>query len=89
MAMTPWIHDAIMCERVRQHEKWTRNHAWGNGDCSSRQVADPVKSMVLQEECGEVARAVLEGDREGLRNELTQVAAVAVAWLECMGESYQ
>jgi len=38
--------------------------------------------MVLAEECGEVSRAVLEKDADGLRSELVQVAAVAVAWLE-------
>jgi NTP pyrophosphatase (non-canonical NTP hydrolase) len=43
-----------------------------------------VKAAVLAEECGEVARAVLEVDMRGLRDELVQVAAVAVAWLEGM-----
>jgi NTP pyrophosphatase (non-canonical NTP hydrolase) len=43
-------------------------------------VADPVKAAVLMEECGEVARAVL--DIADVRSELVQVAAVAIAWLE-------
>lgn len=40
---------------------------------------------VLGEEVGEVAKAILEDDYEGLRTELVQVAAVAVAFLEEMG----
>lgn len=74
----------IDAERQRQHDKWTRCHDWGYGDCSSSAVFLPTKSMVLTEECGEVARAVLDGDTDSLRQELVQVAAVAVAWLESM-----
>ena len=40
--------------------------------------------MVLAEECGEVARAVLDLDADATRTELVQVAAVAVAWLEAL-----
>ena len=70
-------------ERLRQHEKWIAPHSWGQGDCSSTEVAPLVKLAVLAEEFGEVARAILEhqGD-ERLRAELVQVAAVAIAWLE-------
>ena len=39
---------------------------------------------ILTEEVGEVARAALEHDTDGLRLELVQVAAVAVAWLEAL-----
>ena len=85
MAMKDWIHAAIMDERERQGEKWGKDHPWGSGDCSSNNVSQVVKSAVLQEECGEVARAVLDVDPENLREELVQVAAVAVAWLESMG----
>lgn len=42
--------------------------------------------MVLTEECGEVARAVLELKRDDLKSELTHVAAVAIAWLESFEE---
>jgi NTP pyrophosphatase (non-canonical NTP hydrolase) len=72
-------------ERRRQAEQWNQHdHQWGFGDCSSGQVDQTVKAAVLAEECGEVARAVLEVDMRGLRDELVQVAAVAVAWLEGM-----
>ena len=86
MAMKDWIHAAIMDERERQSVKWGKDHPWGSGDCSSNNVSQVVKSAVLQEECGEVARAVLDVDPGNLREELVQVAAVAVAWLESMGE---
>lgn len=72
----------ILTERERQREKWSEHHSWGRGDCSSSDVPEIVKAAVLSEECGEVSRAVLERDREELRRELIQVAAVAVAWLE-------
>ncbi len=69
-------------ERDRQSVKWSRQHPWGSGDCSSPDVADIVKAAVLAEECGEVARAVLDKYADLLRVELVQVAAVALAWLE-------
>jgi len=75
----------IDAERVRQSDKWTDKHDWGQGDCSSELVALPVKVAVLTEECGEVARAVLDLSPTALlRAELVQVAAVAVAWLESL-----
>jgi hypothetical protein len=82
-----WIVEAVVAERRRQRAKWNTEHAWGVGDCSSAHVADPVKVSVLSEECGEVARAVLDQDEDALRIELIQVAAVACAWLEALGES--
>ncbi len=78
------IREAIRAERARQHAKWARDHAHGHGDCSSPDVSPAVKVAVLTEECGEVARAFLDGDEDGLRRELVQVAAVAHAWLECL-----
>ncbi len=76
------IRRAIDMERDRQQEKWGGTHRWGQGDCSSAMVTRTVKVAVLTEECGEVARAVLEDDDMGLVEELIQVAAVAIAWIE-------
>ena len=76
------VYDLINLERDQQAIEWGGPHEWGSGDCSSADVADIVKAAVLAEECGEVARAVLDG--KALRSELVQVAAVAVAWLESM-----
>lgn len=78
------IYALITAERTRQRDKWNKPHDWGTGDCSSPDVASIVKVAVLTEECGEVARAVLDKDNAGLRAELVQVAAVAVAWLESL-----
>ena len=41
--------------------------------------------LILAEEVGEVAKAILEGDK-GLYNELVQVAAVSVQILEALKE---
>lgn len=76
------VYAAIDAERERQVAKWAEPHQWGIGDCSSAHVPATVKSVVLTEECGEVARAVLDKDHQQLTTELIQVAAVAVAWLE-------
>ena len=78
------IYAAIDDERTRQGVLWSGQHDWGRGDCSSLDVAPIVKTAVLSEECGEVARAVLDKDLDGARAELVQVAAVAVAWLESL-----
>lgn len=66
-------------ERVAQNRKW--------GDQTSH--AQGTWSMILMEEVGEVCEAVLEhqhGDwgMEGVRKELLQVAAVAVAWIQAL-----
>ncbi|NBW23500.1 MAG: hypothetical protein EBR82_87720 [Caulobacteraceae bacterium] len=42
------------------------------------------KFAILVEEVGEVARAINDGDPEHMREELVQVAAVAVAWVEAL-----
>lgn len=39
---------------------------------------------ILSEEVGEVARAILENDRENLKDELFDVLQVCTAWLEGM-----
>lgn len=76
----------IDAERGRQAAKWRGPHFWGVGDCSSGGVDVVVKMAVLTEECGEVARAVLDAKPDDLRTELIQVAAVATAWLEGLPE---
>lgn len=70
------IYRDVDRERDRQDDKW----GWPNDGMAG---ADQHKKVsILAEEFGEVARAVLEGDLENLAEELVQVAAVCVAWLE-------
>ena len=78
------IYEAIDAERKRQASLWYREHEWGYGDCSSKDVPEIVKAAVLAEEAGEVASAVLDRNAPQLRRELIQAAAVCVAWLEAM-----
>lgn len=64
------IFEQISNEREDQEEKWPFS------------VPEEVMLTVLTEEVGEVARAVLEKDREMLQAELIQVAAICCKWLE-------
>lgn len=67
---------AVMLERMAQDRKWgEQNHD------------DLGWLPILTEEVGEVAQALLrqkDTDASDLKHELTQVAAVAVAWVECI-----
>lgn len=57
-------------ERIRQDKKWgVQNHA------------DLRWLPILMEEVGELAKAINEGTMTD--GELTHVAAVALAWMEC------
>lgn len=69
---TEKILEQIRWERQRQDAKWgEQNHK------------DLFWLGILTEEIGEVAKELLE-ERDPAE-ELIQVAAVAVAWLECIG----
>lgn len=76
------VFAAVSAERDRQSALWAAPHAHGQGDCSSPDVPLMVKFAVLGEEVGEVARAILERDRDSLKTELIQTAAVACAIME-------
>lgn len=67
------LFSEILEERGRQDRKWgEQNHQ------------DMRWMTILTEEVGEVAKEILEGEITKTRAELVQVAAVAVAWLECI-----
>ena len=68
-----YIISEIIDERDRQDEKWgEQNHV-------------PLKWLaILGEEVGEANKAVLDGDGENLSEELIQVAATAVAFLQSL-----
>lgn len=67
------VIDEVVGERIRQDSLWgQQNHVndrW---------------NTILVEEVGEAAKETYEGDTVKLREELIQVAAVAVAWIEAI-----
>lgn len=72
------IYHLIDHERERQaalRESGKFRFVASDADCP-----DDLKLAALTEEIGEVARAYHDGN--GLTDELVQVAAVAIAWLE-------
>ncbi len=67
-------------ERRNQDEMWgEQNHD------------DTFWLAILMEEVGEASEHTLSDDKEGLREELVQTAAVVVAWIECIdrGKQYE
>lgn len=84
---------AVGAERGRQEEIGLGRRADGIDwrSCADPAMAggDGARYLVLGEEVGEVANAILEagygnGATRHLREELVQVAAVAVAWVEAI-----
>jgi len=94
IATGPVLAD-VHAERIRQEMIGATKRSLGIDwrSCADPEMAggDGTRFLVLGEEVGEVANAVLEasygadgaGDRH-LREELIQVAAVAVAWIEAL-----
>lgn len=84
------IVDGILGERLRQEQ--LREEGRFTHTCASPEMSHEDCYLVLGEEVGEVARAILEGNRshaesldkhgKDLRKELIQVAAVCMAWVE-------
>jgi len=83
-------------ERNRQDEKWgEQNHEDGTGGDEARKLSNQIRDWcdfshlqgvgtwvsILAEELME---AYAETDPDRLRKELVEVAAVAVAWIECI-----
>ena len=66
------VFEDIRTERERQDTLWGVD----------RELPPRTWLTILMEEVGEVAKATLDKDYEGYREELIQVAAVAVAALE-------
>ncbi len=62
----------VIAERKRQDAKWG----------ADRMLPDSEWLTILAEEFGEVARAMQESTP--VEEEIVQVAAVAVAWMECV-----
>lgn len=75
------IFERIADERIRQYAKWGPQYH-----------LDDTWAMILMEEVGEVAKSIVDrlsnADPKAhvadMKKEIVQVAAVAVAWLECL-----
>ena len=68
----PNVVQDVLDERERQDRRWG----------VSRNLHPSLWLAVLSEEMGEMAEAILKGDRDNYRRELVQVAAVALAALQ-------
>jgi len=66
---------AVLQERLRQDAKWGPQQHHDNR----------LWATILGEEFGEACQAVLRDDGTKLQEELVQVAAVALAWIEDLG----
>lgn len=90
------VLNEVLEERRRQDEKWgEQNHPSGSPGDVARRYADVSRATcekaaaegrvtwthIFHEEASE---ALVETDESKLRAELVQVAAVAVAWIECI-----
>lgn len=82
-------YTAVHYERMRAHAK----HDGKGGSMERKDWDDPAWLPVLLEEVGEVARAICEHRhlasapeilREELENELIQVAAMTMAWVDAL-----
>lgn len=72
----------VLLERRRQDGKWG---ALENRTCEGGHAPSALSWLaILGEEFGEVSKDVLELNAEGLRAELVQVAAVALAFAESL-----
>lgn len=71
------IQAAVIQERIRQDELFP-----GKWELEDDKLMQNRRLVILAEEFGEVARAIIDDDQENLDVELVQVAAVAIAWLE-------
>ena len=72
------VLNSVMVERERQDKKWG----------SQRSLPDATWLAILVEEVGEAAAEVITNpgySERRLRDELVQVAAVAIAWVESIG----
>lgn len=93
-ALTLEVLSDVIVERERQQKLKAEGRF--RYTCADPEITDDECYVVLGEEFGEVAQQVLTqpdrvggersfdtvGSRAGLRKELVQVAAVAVAWIE-------
>ena len=82
--------DAAICAIIDERLRQEALKAAGKFEYTcADDVFDTYKAVILGEEYGEVCRAICERHKDSwkkdnLRDELTQVAAVCLAWLESL-----
>jgi len=75
---TGGVLNEVIRERAHQIEKWNQN--------GPRRLPGAVWHLILSEEVGEVAEALLQDRVADARAELIQVAAVAVATIQAIDD---
>jgi len=86
----PWIEfpvsteEQLLATRNVLNERDRQDGKWG----SQRHLSDREWLTILTEEVGEAAKDILDQKHDGLKTEVTQVAAVALAWLEALTARY-
>lgn len=76
--------EKILQEIREERERQERLKAAGKFayTAADKELTNHERLAILAEEFGEVARAICDGDRSNMREELIQVAAVALAWVQ-------
>lgn len=75
------VLERVSAERDRQEE------IFGHQTEAGRWAISPTEKLaVLSEEVGEVSKALCNGEANGVREELLQVAAVCVRWAEAFDD---
>lgn len=78
-----WIEGREDALELIRNERRNQLMKWGiRGRSGSVQETDFLMLAVLMEEVGEVATAMINGDEDNLRDELSQVAAVAATMIQ-------
>ena len=68
---------ALRCVIAERHSQWRK---WGD----QAHLSDDTWALIEAEEFGEACKAILKDNPGNMREEVVQVAAVAVAWLEAI-----
>lgn len=99
--ITKGVLNEVHKERREQDKRWgEQNHQDGTGGKWAYEKSEDVKALCDQSRIDgqlswsdilneELCEAFAEDDQDKLRAELIQVAAVAVAWIECIDRRRQ
>jgi len=70
----------FVAERIRQDKLKLEGRF--DSTLADPEMTDAYRCMVLTEELGEIARAIQDEDEDNLREEIIQLGACCLAWLE-------